>query len=195
MQKLKNPITIRQMAVLGLMTALCFVCTLFLSIKIPVGVGNTMIHMGNAVGLLASLLMGGLWGGLAGGLGMGLSDLLNPMFVMYAPFTFVQKFAMGFLCGKIAFGRPDDKRSFRRNLIGALVGILANIFFAQLNALIVDSLIMGNNWQAVLTANAAKLVSNFLNAVLAVGVAMLLFPPVQKALQQSGLWKKHEETR
>ncbi len=187
MQNTKKTSTIKLLAILAMMTALCFVCTLFLNIKIPVGIGNTMIHMGNAMGLLSALLLGGLWGGLAGGIGMGLSDLLNPMFVMYAPFTFVQKFAMGFLCGKIAMAKPAEGRSFKKNLIGALVGILANIFFAQLNAIIVDSLIMGNNWHAVLIANAAKLPSNLINAVLAVAVSMVLFPPIEKALKQGKL--------
>ncbi|WP_099205512.1 ECF transporter S component [Scatolibacter rhodanostii] len=189
MQTMEKKDKIKQMAVLAMMTALSFLGP-FINIPISIGFGNTMIHVGNAVCLVASLLIGGVWGGLAGGLGMALYDLTNPMFAMYSPFTFVQKFAMGFLCGKIAFGKAGTERSFKRNLLGTIVGVLANIFFAQLNALIVDSLIMGQNWMAVLTAGGAKLVVNLINAVLAVIISLILYPPVQKAMKQSKLWDK-----
>lgn len=178
--------TIQQIVLLAMMTALCFAGP-FINIPIPLGVGNTMIHIGNALCLVAALLMGGVKGGLAGGIGMALYDLTNPVFVMYAPFTFIQKFVMGFLCGKIAFAKGNEERSLRRNLAGTIVGVLANIFFAQLNALIVDSLIMGQNWSAVLAVGGTKLIVNLINAALAVIIALLLYPPVQKALRLSKL--------
>ena len=183
---MKNKNWLKQGAVVVMMAALCFVGT-FLNIPISVGIGNTMIHFGNALGLIDALLLGGVKGGLAGGIGMGLYDLTSPVFMMYSPFTFIQKFAMGFLCGIIAFGKKGEPRSFRKNLLGALAGILANIFFAQLNALIVDSLIMGQNWQAVLAAGGTKLIVNLINAVLAVVIALVFYPPIEKALKKSKL--------
>ena len=47
----------------------------------------TSIHLGNAVCVLGALIMGGLYGGLGGAIGMTIGDLLDPVYIIYAPKT------------------------------------------------------------------------------------------------------------
>ena len=62
----------------------------FLQIKITLPGGDaTSIHLGNAVCVLGALLLGGVCGGLGGAIGMTIGDLLDPVYVIYAPKTFL----------------------------------------------------------------------------------------------------------
>ncbi len=63
----------------ALMAALCFVVFTFLQIKITTPGGATSIHLGNAMCVLAALLLGSLPGDVAGAVGMGLADLMDPL--------------------------------------------------------------------------------------------------------------------
>ena len=61
----------------------------FLQIKIALPGGDaTSLHLGNAVCVLGALLIGGVYGGLGGAIGMTIGDLLDPVYIIYAPKTF-----------------------------------------------------------------------------------------------------------
>lgn len=62
----KNKILLTRITIIAVFTALCFSMT-FIQIKISTG---DMIHLGNFVMVLATLLLGGISGGLVGSLGM-----------------------------------------------------------------------------------------------------------------------------
>ena len=93
---------VREFAFIGVMAALVFVTTNFLSIKIPVGAGQTQIHMGNVMCILSGLLFGPVAGGLASGIGSMFVDLLNPAWAPEFWITFIMKFVMGFVAGLIS---------------------------------------------------------------------------------------------
>ena len=59
---------------IGLMAAVVFVVTMFLSIRIPTPTGTTMIKLANAFVLLCGLLLGPVRGGLAAGIGSMIFD-------------------------------------------------------------------------------------------------------------------------
>ncbi len=81
---------VQKIAMTGLMAALSYVVFTFLQIKIPLPGGDaTSIHLGNAVCVLGALILGGFYGGLGGAIGMTIGDLLDPVYVIYAPKTFV----------------------------------------------------------------------------------------------------------
>ena len=77
------------------MAALAYVSFTFLQIKIPTPGGTTSFHLGNTFCVLAALLLGGLPGGIAGAIGMGIGDLLDPVYVTYAPKTIILKLMIG----------------------------------------------------------------------------------------------------
>ena len=97
----------------GLMAALVFVGN-YLQVKIPNGVLVTRIHFGNSMCLLAGLIFGPIGGGLASGIGAALYDLIDPVYIISAPFTFLSKFAMGFVCGALASRYKGEKKSGAR---------------------------------------------------------------------------------
>ncbi len=103
--------SIRKIIFTGVIAALSYVVFTFLQIKITLPGGDaTSIHLGNAVCVLGALLLGGFYGGLGGAIGMTIGDLLDPIYVVYAPKTFLLKLCIGLVTGLIAhkirpFGR------------------------------------------------------------------------------------------
>ena len=88
-------ISVEKIALTGLFAALSYVVFTFLQIKISLPGGDaTSIHLGNAVCVLGALMLGGVYGGLGGAIGMTIGDLLDPIYIVYAPKTFVLKFCM-----------------------------------------------------------------------------------------------------
>ena len=96
---------IYKLTLTALMAALSYVIFTFLQIQITLPGGDaTSFHLGNAVCVLGALLVGGVYGGIGGAIGMTIGDLFNPVYVVYAPKTFILKFCIGLITGLIA---PD----------------------------------------------------------------------------------------
>ena len=185
--KQKKKITVYDLAVVGLMAALCYAgCTL--RIEIPTPAGKAMIHMGNVFGLLAGLLFGGLRGGLSAGIGCCLFDLLNGWGID-APSTFVNKFVMGFLAGWIPRLKGKDGKSLPLKILGAACGMYIHIAL-YLTYSFVKDLVLGSAietaWSDVFFRMPLSLISGTLSLTVAVLLAALLHP----ALEKAGLYKK-----
>ena len=69
MESKKKAFSLYDIVMIGLMAAVVFVVTMFLSIRIPTPTGTTMIKLANAFVLLCGLLLGPVRGGLAAGIG------------------------------------------------------------------------------------------------------------------------------
>ena len=95
---LKGDRGINKIAMTGLFAALSYVVFTFLQFKITLPGGDaTSIHLGNAVCVLGALLLGGFYGGLGGAIGMTIGDLLDPVYVIYAPKTMILKLCIGLI--------------------------------------------------------------------------------------------------
>lgn len=110
---------LQKIVLTGLFAALSYVVFTFLQIKIPLPGGDaTSVHLGNAVCVIGALLLGGVYGGLGGAVGMTIGDLLDPVYILYAPKTFILKFCIGLITGLIAHRighistEKDEKKSF-----------------------------------------------------------------------------------
>lgn len=170
----------------GLMAALCFVGN-YIQIKIPNGVLITRIHFGNSMCLLAGLLFGGIPGGLASGIGTGLYDLLDPVYIVSAPFTFLSKFAMGFVCGVLAAkykNHPKTNKSFTGVVLSAVAGQITYIVLYLMNTYI-GQLFLGAPVETALTAVATNAITSSVNAVIAVVVSVPLFYALKKPLMST----------
>ncbi len=94
---------VQKLVMTGVFAALSYVVFTFLQIKITLPGGDaTSIHLGNAVCVLGALILGGLYGGAGGAIGMTIGDLFDPVYVLYAPKTFVLKLCIGLITGLIA---------------------------------------------------------------------------------------------
>ena len=94
---------IYKLTLTALMAALSYVIFTFLQIQITLPGGDaTSFHLGNAVCVLGALLVGGVYGGIGGAIGMTIGDLFNPVYVVYAPKTFILKFCIGLITGLLS---------------------------------------------------------------------------------------------
>ena len=123
----------------GVFAALSYVVFTFLQFKITLPGGDaTSIHLGNAVCVLGALILGGLYGGLGGAIGMTIGDLFDPVYVLYAPKTFVLKLCIGLITGLVAhhFGKitqkTDRKEVLKWVILASVSGLLFNVIFDPL---------------------------------------------------------------
>ena len=169
---MKRRITIRETALIGVMAAVVYAASAFLQIPIPTAIDNTRLHMGNVMCLLAGLLLGSWQGGLAAGIGSMFFDLTNPAYISSAPFTFVFKFLMAWLCGKIAANQKIGRS--KRFIIGALSGSVLYIILYLSKSFIEHRFVLGLPLQAVMLTITQKAVVSGVNAIVAVCVAVPL---------------------
>lgn len=180
------------MVMVGLLAALSYVAFAFLQIRIPLPGGDaTSIHLGNAVCVIGALLLGGFYGGLGGAVGMTIGDLLDPVYIVYAPKTFFLKLGIGLITGLTAHklghinALTDSRKIFRTSLLASIAGLLFNVIFDPLAGYYYKLLILGKP-AAELTL-AWNIASTSINAVISTIVSVLLYMALRPALRRSGL--------
>ncbi len=185
--------TAQKIALTGLMAALSYVVFTFLQIKIPLPGGDaTSIHLGNAVCVLGALLLGGFYGGLGGAIGMTIGDLLDPVYIVYAPKTFILKLCIGLITGLIAhkIGRitleTEQKKVALWSTLAAVGGLLFNVIFDPLVGYFYKLIILGKP-AAELTL-AWNVASTSINAVTSTIVSVLVYLALRPALKKAGLF-------
>ena len=113
----KSTVTLKKLVMAALFAALACVATM--SIKIPTPGTSGYIHPGDAIVILAGVVLGPAWGFLAGGIGSAMADLLGGYFV-YVPITFVIKGLVS-LCSALLYrkvGKNSKSRYTAVNLGG-----------------------------------------------------------------------------
>lgn len=184
---------VQKLVMTGVFAALSYVVFTFLQIKITLPGGDaTSIHLGNAVCVLGALILGGLYGGAGGAIGMTIGDLFDPVYVLYAPKTFVLKLCIGLITGLIAhkFGQithtQDRKRIFLWTLLAAVGGLLFNVIFDPLVGYYYKLILLGKP-AAELTL-AWNVASTSINAVTSTIVSVAVYLALRPALQKAGLF-------
>ena len=186
---------IYKLALTGLFAALSYVVFTFLQIKITLPGGDaTSIHLGNAVCVLGALILGGFYGGLGGALGMTIGDLFDPIYVVYAPKTFLLKLCIGLITGLVAhkIGRineSSDKGHVLCFVVAASVcGLLFNVIFDPLVGYYYKLAILGKPAaELVLAWNVA---STSINAVTSAIAAVAIYMPRRSTLIRAGLFDR-----
>lgn len=181
-----------KVAMTGLMAALSYVVFTFGQIKIQLPGGDaTSIHLGNAVCVIGALLIGGLYGGLGGAIGMTIGDLLDPIYVIYAPKTFILKLCIGLITGFVAhrIGKislsSDKKHIFRYVLAAAVSGLLFNVIMDPLVGYYYKLWIIGK--PAAELALAWNVASTSINAVTSTVVSVAAYMALRPALERARL--------
>lgn len=169
---------VQQIVKIGLMSALVFVGS-WLQIPLPL---ETRLHLGNVMCILAGILLGPLHGGLAAGIGSAFFDLTNPIYVSSAPFTFVFKFLMAFVCGIIAYGKDANGDVIGRNIVGGAAGIVTYIILYLSKGIIKDLFFLNLEPKTVIFAATQRGLASVINGILAVVIAVPLAKGIKKAL-------------
>lgn len=95
------------MVLMGLMTCLVIVATMF--IKIPIPMTSGYVHLGDSMIFLSVLILGKKNGSFAAGVGSALGDILGG-YAIWAPWTLIIKFIMAWILGCFAerFGKTGE---------------------------------------------------------------------------------------
>lgn len=181
----------------ALLAAVCFVSFTFLQIKIPMPGGDaTSLHIGNAFCVLAALLLGGGYGGLAGAVGMTIADILDPIYIVGAPKTFVLKLCIGLITGFVAHriakigSSHDPKYIFKWSVIASVCGLAFNVIFDPLVGYFYKMWILGQPQEMASVLAKWSTATTFENAVVSVILVALLYNILRPALEKSGLLAK-----
>ena len=199
----KRKQTVIKLAQTALLAALCFVSFTFLQIKIPMPGGDaTSLHIGNAFCVLAALLLGGVYGGLAGAIGMTIADILDPIYIVGAPKTFILKFCIGLIVGLVAHRiakineSTDKKYVFRWSLIASIAGLGFNVIADPLVGYFYKQYILGQPQQMAEVLAKWSTATTFVNAVVSTILVAVLYNVLRPVLLKSGLLvvEKKQET-
>ena len=184
---------VQKIAMTGLIAALSYVVFTFLQIKIPLPGGDaTSIYLGNAVCVLGALILGGFYGGLGGAVGMTIGDLLDPVYIIYAPKTFLLKFCIGLITGVIAhkIGKITSETNHSKVVFwtsfAAAGGLLFNVIFDPLIGYCYKRIILGK--PAADVTLAWNIASTSINAVTSAIVSVLVYLALRPALRKAGLF-------
>lgn len=184
---------IYKLVMTGLMAALSYVVFTFLQIKISLPGGDaTSIHLGNAVCVLGALLLGSLYGGIGGAIGMTIGDLFDPVYITYAPKTFILKFCIGLITGLIAhkIGKISTEKNNHKvllfTILAACGGLLFNVIFDPLVGYYYKLLILGKP-AAELTL-AWNIAATSINAITSAVVSVTVYMALRPALKKAGLF-------
>lgn len=180
---------------IGLMSALAYVSFTFLQIKIPTPGGYTSFHLGNTFVVLAALLVGGLPGGIAGAIGMGIGDLLDPVYVTYAPKTIILKLLIGLVTGFVAhhvFHIKDlqGKKLYLGVIISSIAGLFFNVVGEPLFSYFYNSVILKASVDAAKALASWNGITTSTNAIISVIVASSLYLALQPILKRNGIINK-----
>ena len=155
-----------KIAMVGLLAALSYVVFTYGQVKITLPGGDaTSIHLGNAVCVIGALLVGGFYGGLGGAIGMTIGDLLDPVYIVYAPKTFICKL-LGF------------------TIAAAVAGLLFNVIADPLIGYYYKLWIIGKP-AAELTL-AWNIAATSINAVTSTIASVVIYMAVRPALRKAG---------
>lgn len=178
----------------ALFAALCFVSFTFLQIKIPApGGAATSLHVGNAFCVLAALLLGGWHGGLAGAIGMTIADLMDPVYVLSAPKTFILKLCIGLITGAVAHNHAkindsnDKKYMFKWSIIASICGLGFNVIFDPIAGYFYKQYILGQPQKAASVLAKLSACTTFINAIVSVILVVFIYNAAMPVLKKSGL--------
>ena len=142
---------LRNIIIIALFAALCYVALDFFRIPIPSPVGAPFIHMGNMFVILAALLFNGVSAGIAGSVGMGLWDVLHG-YAASSYVTFILKFGIGFFTGLIA--SKGNKKDAKSPII--FLAVAAAFFLVVGIVFLIISTTMGNVFDVVMIGDKQK---------------------------------------
>lgn len=181
--------TITKLAETALLAALCYVAFTFLQIKIPVPGGDaTSIHIGNAFCVLGALLLGGWYGGLAGAVGMTIADIMDPVYILVAPKTFVLKLCIGLITGLVAHKvakineSTDKKYVFKWSVLASVAGLAFNVVADPLVGYFYKQYILGQPQELAQALAKMSAMATLVNAVISVILVAIIYNALRPAL-------------
>jgi len=181
----KKFFTIHNITLIGILSAMVFALTKFISIPIPSPLGKTALSLGNAMCVLSALLFGPGIGGLAAGIGNALVDLSDPAWAPEFWITFINKFALAFVAG-VVMHRVRVGSEKVRVWIAGLCGALTYCVLYVAKNIVSGVLLKGFTWEvSVVETLTVKLPVTLVNGILAVVCAGALYLVLRPSLEKA----------
>lgn len=158
----------RQLIIIALGIALVFVCTAFVSIRLPIAANGGLIHLGNVPLFIMAILYGRWVGAWVGGIGMALFDLVGG-WILWAPFTFIIVGLIGYAVGAICEQHQKLSTYILAFIVAGIIKILG--YYGA------EGIIYGN-WVTPMTS----IPGNFVQIGLASIIALPIVFKLRKAL-------------
>lgn len=187
-----SSLRLKKLAFAAIFAALTYVVFTYLSIPIPTPGGKVSVHLGNAFVVLGALLLGPLYGGLGGAIGLTIGDLIDPVYIVEAPVTFVVKLLVGVIAGLIAhrLGHISTQQNQRKLtqwvVIASAAGLLFNTFADPGLRYLYKLFILGR--PAAEVTFAINFTVTAINAAVSLVIAVLLYLALRVPLKKAGLF-------
>ena len=120
LNKVKSKFKTKDMVETALLTALVFVATSFINIRLPIAASGGLVHLGTAMLVIASVVFGKEKGAIAGAVGMAIFDLSSG-WALWAPFTFVIRGVMGYILGAISYSNNKNGNNIIINIFAVII--------------------------------------------------------------------------
>lgn len=120
LSKGKSKFTTKDMVETALLTALVFVATAFINIRLPIIASGGLVHLGTVMLFVSAIVFGKEKGAIAGAVGMAIFDLSSG-WALWAPFTFVVRGIMGYMVGAITWSKNKEGNSLVYNILAIIV--------------------------------------------------------------------------
>ncbi len=158
----------QDLALIALFIALCTVSTMLIRIPLPT---SGYANLGDAIVLLAGWILGPIYGAFAAGLGTALADLIG--YPIYAPATFIIKFAVAFFAAKL-ISRYESLSFVHLCVIGLMCELIMLVGYY-----IYDAILLGN-----ILSPALNLPGNIMQAVIGTLVAAFLYRHLSRFIKK-----------
>lgn len=168
MQITKEKITTKDMVETSLLIALVLLSTWFINVKLPILSSGGLVHFGTVMLFIAAIVFGKKKGAIAGGIGMGLFDFISG-WTLWAPFTLVVRYVMGYILGAVAYSKNAEGKSIVRNILG---GVLAGIW--MIFGYYVAEVIIYGNVVAPIASIPGNLAQLFLAFILGIPISNII---------------------
>lgn len=166
----KSKFKTKDMVETALLTALVFVATAFINIRLPFLSNGGLVHLGTVMLFITAIVFGKGKGAIAGAVGMAIFDLSSG-WALWAPFTFIIRGIMGYMVGAVTWSKNRNGNNLMVNIFAVILSGVWMIF----GYYIAEGIIYGN-WIAPLGSvpgNAAQIV-----------IGLILGLPMAKVLKR-----------
>ncbi len=173
----------KKLVFVSIFIALVFVATF--SIKIPIVIGSGYVHLGDAIVMLAGMLLGPIYGAVASGIGSGLADYSAGYAVYMLP-TFIIKGALALFVG-IAYkdlkGKLKDTSIIKTiyHVVIAIVIVVGGYFLTDL--FMANFVVADLEGSTTLAYAAFGIPWNTIQVTFGSIVSILLYVPLKKPFE------------
>ena len=168
LNKGKSKFKTKDMVETALLTALVFVATSFINIRLPIAASGGLVHLGTAMLVIASVVFGKEKGAIAGAVGMAIFDLSSG-WALWAPFTFVIRGVMGYILGAISY---SNNKNGDNNIINIFALIISGIW--MIGGYYITEVILYGNWLSPMASIPGDITQIIMALIIGIPMAKIL---------------------